>query len=306
MRNSDSSRLSSKTKTLHIQLNATDRVPQKVDVQQKKVHTRSISKKTTTDTMPNLVKETSRIKNSSSTVSSPDTSMVKTQTGGAKKGSVQKKERTITLMTSMNKKNKSKSPSDAGQKKKTNLIRISKHSNPSNLIARYLTTREVETYRMGLHRHIKQKGGKTFVSQLQQSQQKKNPHFEYQDVVSSSSVHYNSIQKKLKLSAKNRNALRRVKRSVLRKYGGGNHTFKKTPVSQHSSPATNTSNASGEYMGSLYTRKHSGGSQKNTPRITWNNTDSLGDTLRDTSQSDMKATEGLTSIDLTNLESVEL
>ena len=129
---------------------------------------------------------------------------------------------------------------------------------------------------------------------------KKNPHFDFEHIVPQSSVHYANIKKKLKLSSKNRNALRRVKRNVLRKYGGTNHTLKKS-----NTPLKVVSNS--EYTGSLYTRKHSGGSSvKSAPHVSWDNVDSLGEQLRDTSQTDMKATEGLTSIDLTQLESVVL
>ena len=312
--------VSSKTKTLRIKLNTKDRVPQKVAVHQKKVRSRSISKKTTPVMMVHPAGKQHTV-NTTTTTSSPLPSTSKlsetnthanTQIGGAKKSSDQNKSRTITLVTLSNNHNTNKPTSSVGQvgqkkKKKKQIISISK-TKPANLTARYLTTREVETYRSGLKKYIKEKGGEIFVTQLQQTQQKKHPDFELQDVIPVSSVHHTSIQKKLKLSAKNRNALRRVKRSVLHKYGGGGHTVKQNAAvgSRNSRLQENQLQDSKKYTGSLYTRKHSGGSSNTTPRITWNDTDSLGDTLRDTSQTDMANTSGVTSIDLANLDSVEL
>ena len=294
--------LSTKTKTLAIKLNATDRVPQHVDVRQKKVRSRSLTKMSTSPAKVNISKVPT-----TPNVRLPTTTTPPTQTGGARKNqNSPMKSRTITLMTSANKASSKREP-----KKQTALIRITK-GKPVNLIARYLTTRDVETYRSGLHKYIKQKGGDGFVAQLKQSQHKQTPHFEFGDIVPTSSARYESIQKKLKLSAKNRNALRRVKRSVLRNYGGGNHTVKNSspepPPLTTTSPVQTDATESGrvpEFTGSLFTRKNAGGQSTTAPRVTWNAKDSLGDNLRDTSHSDLKNTEGVTNIDLTSLSSLE-
>lgn len=322
-----SKRSVAKARTLHITLNAKDRVPQSVDVRQKKDHTRTVLNKRKFPTSMQSSTSTSTSKPSPSTDASVLASTSFKETTGGVKGNpsqnqqtgggiVKKKKhtgssRTITLVTTANTKSKTntKTKSKSGaSNNKSPLIQISK-TNFLNPTARYLTTKEVTEYRTVLKQHIKSKGGALYVSELQEKQGKKHPHIHLNDVLPSSSPYYNSIQKKHKLSAKNRNALRRVNRSVLQKFGGS-HTCKNTSSTSNitNNPHDNIKNTQEiEYTGALYTRKRSGGSIKqHVPHITWNNIDSLGNNIRDTSQTDLQTNKGVTSIDLSQLGSVNI
>ena len=88
-----------------------------------------------------------------------------------------------------------------------------------------------------------------------------------------------------------------MKRNVLKDYGGKNTLKNVNAVTEKNVPTPT----------SLYTRKNLGGDKVNTDhRVTWNEIDSLGENIRDTSQSDGKSSEGLTTLDLSNLEQVHV
>lgn len=168
--------------------------------------------------------------------------------------------------------------------------------------------------------------------QQQEEQQRRVPAFEFTDLVPSDNPHHSTLQNKLKLSAKNRNALRRVKRKVLRKYGG-QRTFRKSHGPDGGSGESDGKGGGGGSagnggMGAFYTRKNTSdkrgggggglealasGSEIAPPAtevLSWSPKDSLGDPLKDSSSSDLNLMEGTTPISLDlvggGLETVEV
>ena len=295
-----------RTKTVHLSLNASDRVPQKINVKLKKyTKSRSSPKNTAmknaalTDT-PSLAQiharpPSSTTDGSTTAVAAPSSktknkSKTKPTGGGAK---------TLTITTT------AAPASSAALKNLAKTPTVIHSSKSSNASKRYLTSDEVHTYRTGLQNHIKKQGGAAFIQQQQSLQGKRNPAFHFDAVVADSDTHYSSIKDKLQLSAKNRNKLRRVKRMVLKSFGGSHRTCKQIKKAQRDSN-TDHHGCHANYKGSMYTRKHAGGKSvaPSNFRVTWKDSDSLGNKLRDESANDMKATEGLSTIDLTNLEEV--
>ena len=293
-------------RTISITLNANDRVPQKVNVKHTKTQKdstqkskRMVSQSTKAVSVPS---ETSGLKLNTDVSSTKDS--VKKENGKKKDqkggGIASSSSRVITLNT--NKQNYKKH--DAASTNSLIEIMHMKRKDASPSIkrkgcVRYLTDIEVQTYKDGLTKHIKQNGGAIFIQEQRKKQQKKHPGFAFEDIVAKSHDHHESIKHKLSLSAKNRNALRRVKRSVLKDYGGKN-TLKNVNAA--------TTKRNDPTLTSLYTRKKIGGDQKvNTDhRVTWNEKDSLGEDIRDISQNDGKSSDGLTTLDLSNLEQVHV
>lgn len=299
---SSSEHSKSQTRTMSITLNANDRVPQKVNV-----------KHTKTQKDPTQTKSKSMVSHNVKAVSVPsETSVLNTnvssKTDSVKKNNGKKKDqkgggssssRVVTLNT--NKQNSEKHD-DASTCNSIKIIHMKKKVTSSSTKTnkggvRYLTDNEVQTYKDGLTKHIKQNGGANFIQEQRKKQQKKHPGFAFEDIVAKSHVLHESIKHKLSLSAKNRNALRRMKRNVLKDYGGKNTLKNVNAVTKNNVPT----------LTSLYTRKNLGGDKVNTDhRVTWNEIDSLGENIRDTSQSDGKSSEGLTTLDLSNLEQVHV
>ena len=299
---SSSEHSKSQTRTMSITLNANDRVPQKVNV-----------KHTITQKVPTQTKSKIIVSHNVKAVSVPsETSVLNTnvssKTDSVKKNNGKKKDqkgggssssRVVTLNT--NKQNSEKHD-DASTCNSIKIIHMKKKVTSSSTKTnkggvRYLTDTEVQTYKDGLTKHIKQNGGANFIQEQRKKQQKKHPGFAFEDIVAKSHVLHESIKHKLSLSAKNRNALRRMKRNVLKDYGGKNTLKNVNAVTEKNVPTPT----------SLYTRKNLGGDKVNTDhRVTWNEIDSLGENIRDTSQSDGKSSEGLTTLDLSNLEQVHV
>jgi hypothetical protein len=313
---------STKTKTMRLTLNTKDRVPQEINVKVKKNN----RKRPTTHTVHKMTTATSE-QNACSTNLPPSSndSKTKTKTNTKTKTKTKTNTKTNTQTNTKIKKNGgghpktitiSTSSATSAENNIVDAINISTATKNKNIEshggARYLTTDEVTAYREGLQEHIKQKGGGTFVQEQQQIQKKKNPGFHFDDIVDTKNTHYTNIKHKLQLSAKNRNALRRVKREILKSFGG-HRTFKN--IKKHKSCNNKTTVALQEdphgFRGSLYTRKNAGGGTSANPpsfpsvaRVTWKEHDSLGEKLRDTSTNDVGTTDGLSTIDLSGLEEV--
>ena len=308
--------VSRRMKTLHLSLNASDRVPQSINVKVKRNATKpSVApstpqkrkiKMTTTKTKTKTIATPAKNTNTAITDTNKQKKHNKNNKsqGGTKNNTPNKADKTITINTQLS---NTKAQSCGG----TEMLNISKTSSktvPSlgRGRARYLTSDEVDAYRSGLKRHIEQNGGGSFVLTEQQKQDKKTPGFCFDHIVDNQHQHYDSIKNKLQLSAKNRNALRRVKRDVLKSFGS-NRTFKNLKKTKDNNKKPNKSNG---FVGSLYTRKSAGGGSENIsdnsaiPRVSWKEKDSLGSTLRDESTNDLKATDGLSNIDLSSLEEV--
>ena len=272
-----------------LRLSTSDRVPQHVHVSQKKVSTASPS-----------------ASSFSRTFAMP-TCCVRPLTPKATKASQSNTAKSTAPATSTtpSKACKASKPSGGGAPAATKTT------------SRTLTTTEIDAYRQGLKAHIKAKGGTPFLKAQQEQQNKRIPAFDFTALVPQSHPCHASLQKKLKLSAKNRNALRKIKRKVLRAYGGL-RTFRKS----NTATAAQSGGASHPY-GSLYTKKNVGGSRSddaaNAPyvcgsqmptrqdaSVTWETKDSLGASLRDTSQMDLNTTAGTSDIDLGSLEVVDV
>lgn len=297
---------SRRMKTLHLSLNASDRVPQSINV--------IVKRKTTSSPEKQQMKAITNLKKQSTTAETKEATTVSAhvpqkkvkqnadQPSQNKKtvgGKANAKEKTITLTTqpSLSKTQQPHNGQLTLQITKTKTVPSSRGRSKS----KYLTTDEIDTYRDGLRNYIKHKGGASFVQSEQQKQKRKTPGFHFDHVIDNKNHHHSSITKKLPLSAKNRNALREVKREVLKLFGS-NRTFKNVKK------ANKQINGKG-FIGSMYTRKSAGGSAMDsvpvsTSRVSWKENDSLGSALRDESMHDMKATDGMSSIDLSLLEEV--
>lgn len=305
---------SDRMKTVSLSLNAKDRVPQAINVKRTQHTTSATTKKkramttatptatptaTTTETptaTPTHPKRSQQnAHNAQKRSTTPTKGKVNAKTNG---GAVLTK--TLTIDTSVNSPDTLvKTPrvvNSVTSKEKTSAPQRGGGT-------RYLTEEEVATYKHGLQTHIKGKGGMAFVQEQQKSQNKKIPAFHFDNIVTTTHKDYAEIQRKLQLSAKNRNALRRVKRDVLKSFGG-HRTFK------NQRKVKKQDGSSVHFTGSLYTQKNAGGKAKsttpNTLRVTWKESDSLGGTLRDESANDGSATEGLSSVDLSGLEEVHI
>lgn len=314
--------VSTKMKTVRITLNNTDRVPQEINVTVKK-NKKNKKRSPTTHNARTMTNATTTTSNQKTT---PVVSVSKlTSTNKTKPSDVNAKTKNNTKNKT---KNNTKNKKNGGNKTKTIIISTASATGTENNLtdainittstknsnekarggARYLTTDEVDAYRSGLQKHIKQKGGGTFVQEQQKTQQKKHPGFHFDAIVDTENVHYANIKQKLQLSAKNRNALRKVKREILRSFGG-HRTFKHIK-NKNSNKTTTLQQDKNGYRGSLYTRKNTGGTSPNLPstpsvtRVTWNENDSLGDKIRDASTNDAGTTAGLSTIDLSGLEEV--
>ena len=297
-------------KVVRLSLDAKDRVPQAINVKWKKYNDTSAStRKRRTMNKMNKMNTQPANKNKKESAN-PNT---ETKTNPAEKIKVT----TNSKPNTKPQKSKSKSKSKGGDMKTLtintqatssatdNLVKTPNVIKPTKGTARYLTAEEVNTYRTGLHKHIEQKGGSSFVQEQQKTQQKKHPGFHFDDIVDTKNSNYETIKTKLQLSAKNRNALRRVKREILKSFGG-HRTFKNLRKLKNTTGNSQTPSTT-NYKGSMYTRKSAGGKALSTPtdvRVTWKDSDSLGDTLRDESSNDMRSTEGLSTIDLSGLEEV--
>lgn len=297
---------SRRMKTLHLSLNASDRVPQSINVIVKR-KTTSSPEKQQMKAIANMKKQSTTAETKkATTVSAPVLLHKVKQNAGQpsqnKKtvgGKANAKEKTITLTTqpSLSKTQQPHNGQLTLQITKTKTVPPSRGRSKS----KYLTTDEIDTYRDGLRNYIKHKGGTSFVQSEQQKQKRKTPGFHFDHVIDNKHHHHSSITKKLSLSAKNRNALREVKREVLKLFGSI-RTFKNIKKAKKQ--------ISGKgFIGSMYTRKSAGGSGMDsvpvsTSRVSWKEKDSLGSALRDESMHDMKATDGMSSIDLSSLEEV--
>lgn len=216
------------------------------------------------------------------------------------------------------------------------LVTVSKQGDTGKTPKHRLTEAEIGAYRKGLHKHVKANGGRAYVETQQTQQQRKAPAFDFVQLFPKDSPFLKTIPGKLRKSARNRNALRRVKREVLRTYGyhksatykrcSGGGAASKDPLvgggssRRRSSPRLQDGQSGGGankdgYMGALYTRKHrpgggesgaheAGGGGVGAPRVSWVETLSTGEKLADTSAADMEATQGLSALDLGGLESV--
>ena len=213
----------------------------------------------------------------------------------------------------------------------TPLVTVTKQGDVGKTPKHRLTQAEMDAYRKGLHKHVKANGGRAYVEEQQTQQQRKAPAFDFVKLFPKDSPFLKTIPGKLRKSARNRNALRRIKREVLRTYGyhksatykqcsGG--TASKDPLvggggasRRRSSPRLQDGQSKDGYTGALYTRKHrpsdpmsgpahEAGGGPNTPRVTWNETLSTGETIADASATDMEATQGLSALDLGGLDSV--
>lgn len=287
---------SSRMKTVSLSLNAKDRVPQVINVKRKQ-HTISATTKkramtTATAASSKPSKRSAPQHSEKSTTTTEDDKKTKGGTALTK---------TLTIDTAVNSSDtlvKTPRVVNDGVKSKDNTSKSQKGGG-----TRYLTEEEVSVYKQGLQKHIKGKGGTTFVQEQQKSQKKKIPAFHFDNIVTTTHKHYAEIQRKLQLSAKNRNALRRVKRDVLKSFGG-HRTFK------NQRKVNKRDDSSVHFTGSLYTQKNAGGKAKSTTpeslRVTWKESDSLGGTLRDESVNDGSATEGLSKVDLSSLEEVHI
>jgi hypothetical protein len=239
-----------------------------------------------------------------------------------------------------------KGASKGGKKGRTNtntsstkpLVTVTKQGDKGKTPKHRLTEAEVGAYRKGLHKHVKANGGRAYVEAQQAEQQRKAPAFDFVQLFPKDSPFLKTIPGKLRKSARNRNALRRVKREVLRTYGyhksatykrcsGGGGGGTKDPLvggggasRRRSSPRLQDGQSGGGaskdgYTGALYTRKHRPGGGESgaaaheaggggAPRVSWVDTLSTGEPLADTSAADMEATQGLSALDLGGLESV--
>ena len=225
----------------------------------------------------------------------------------------------------------------------TPLVTVTKQGDVGKTPKHRLTQAEMDAYRKGLHKHVKANGGRAYVEEQQTQQQRKAPAFDFVKLFPKDSPFLKTIPGKLRKSARNRNALRRVKREVLRTYGyhksatykrcsGGGAASSKDPLvgggasRRRSSPRLQDGQSGGGaskdgYTGALYTRKHrpggggdksgasgpahdAGGGGVGAPRVSWVDTLSTGEPLADTSAADMEATQGLSALDLGGLESV--
>ena len=220
------------------------------------------------------------------------------------------------------------------------LVTVTKQGDKSKTPKHRLTEAEIGAYRKGLHKHVKANGGRAYVEEQQTEQQRKAPAFDFVKLFPKDSPFLKTIPGKLRKSARNRNALRRVKREVLRTYGyhksatykrcnGGGGAASKDPLvgggasRRRSSPRLQDGQSGGAkkdgYTGALYTRKNRPGSRESgpsgpagheagggvgAPRVSWVETLSTGEQLADTSAADMEATQGLSALDLGGLESV--
>ena len=218
------------------------------------------------------------------------------------------------------------------------LVTVTKQGDKSKTPKHRLTEAEVGAYRKGLHKHVKANGGRAYVEAQQAEQQRKAPAFDFVQLFPKDSPFLKTIPGKLRKSARNRNALRRVKREVLRTYGyhksatykrcsgGGGGAASKDPLvggggasRRRSSPRLQDGQSGGSkdgYTGALYTRKHRPGGGESgaaaheagggggAPRVSWVDTLSTGEPLADTSAADMETTQGLSALDLGGLESV--
>lgn len=210
------------------------------------------------------------------------------------------------------------------------LVTVTKQGDAGKTPKHRLTEAEMGAYRNGLHKHVKANGGRAYVEEQQTQQQRKAPAFDFVKLFPKDSPFLKTIPGKLRKSARNRNALRRIKREVLRTYGyhksatykqcsGG--TASKDPLvgggasRRRSSPRLQDGQSKDGYTGALYTRKHrpsdplsgpahEAGGGPNAPRVSWIETLSTGEKIADASAADMEATQGMSALDLDGLESV--
>lgn len=235
-------------------------------------------------------------------------------------------ERTIVLESSAPKLRKKPRGQKGGAKSGRPIMNITKKDDASS--ANRLTVSEIAAYRKGLHSLVKANGGSSFIKKEQEKQQRRAPAFNFVKLFPKDSPFLKSIPSKLRTSARNRNILRRVKREMLQSYGfQKKSTYKQRTNDLHKSSDPLVHEAGGRrrkssprlqdgkndqgYTGSLYTRKHRGnddphkrGGEDDNKHVTWVNTLSTGEPIVDTSSQDLDTTKGLSTLNLTDLESV--
>ena len=231
-----------------------------------------------------------------------------------------KTERTIVLESSSSKlRNKLRGQHGGGAKSGHPVVSITKKDDTSSV--HRLTTSEIAAYRKGLYSHVKANGGGSFIKKEQEKQQRRAPAFDFVKLFPKDSPFLKTIPSKLRTSARNRNILRRVKREMLQSYGvQKKSTYKQRANNLHSSSDPLVHEAGGRkrkssprlqdgkhnqnYTGSLYTRKHKCGGNDENLRVTWVNKLSTGEPIFDASSQDLDTTKGLSTLNLTDLESV--
>lgn len=235
-------------------------------------------------------------------------------------------ERTIVIESNIPKNQKKLRGQTGGAKSSRPVLNITKKDDTSSI--NRLTVSEIAAYRKGLYSHVKANGGSSFIKKEQDKQQRRAPAFDFVKLFPTDSPFLKSIPSKLRTSARNRNILRRVKREMLQSYGyHKKSTYKQRakdiqkssdPLSHEaggrkrkSSPRLQDGKHEQGYTGSLYTRKHRGndeqhkrGGKDENLRVTWVNTLSTGEPIHDTSSQDLDTTKGLSTLNLTDLESV--
>ena len=258
----------------------------------------------------------------------PESTLLTKPSNKLKKEPKKKTERTIVLESSIPKVQKKLRGQKGGAKSGRPVVNITKKDDTSS--TNRLTVSEIAAYRKGLNSHVKANGGGPFIKKEQEKQQRSAPAFNFVKLFPKDSPFLKSIPSKLRTSARNRNILRRVKREMLQSYGfHKKSTYKQRsndmntssdPLVQEaggrkrkSSPRLQDGKHDHVYTGSLYTRKHRanepdgkhtrGGVDENM-RVTWENTLSTGEPIVDTSAQDLDTTKGLSTLNLTDLESV--